>query len=219
MRTVMLIMVGVGVALGVPAADAQPRGRSSQGIPPGHLPPPGECRVWYDGVPPGQQPPPISCRDAERRARRDGRARVIYGEDWRDGRGRWGDDDRDRWEDGRDGDDDRDRYEDDRERRRAPRDDGRAVPRRVPRGVTDRDRSALDELWRVAYDNGYDDGYRLGQEDERWGRDRDPNRHDAFRSQRPDDRRIDSSAAYTRVYRAGFTSGYDDAYDDGSRGR
>jgi len=31
------------------------------GIPPGHLPPPGECRVWYPGVPPGQQPPPFKC--------------------------------------------------------------------------------------------------------------------------------------------------------------
>ena len=31
------------------------------GIPPGHLPPPGECRVWYPGTPPGQQPPPGPC--------------------------------------------------------------------------------------------------------------------------------------------------------------
>lgn len=31
------------------------------GIPPGHLPPPGECRVWYPGRPPGQQPPPRRC--------------------------------------------------------------------------------------------------------------------------------------------------------------
>lgn len=49
----------------------------SQGIPPGHLPPPGQCRVWYDGRPPGQQPAPTSCRDAERTAARHG-ARVIY---------------------------------------------------------------------------------------------------------------------------------------------
>ena len=33
----------------------------SLGIPPGHLPPPGECRVWYPGRPPGQQPPPGPC--------------------------------------------------------------------------------------------------------------------------------------------------------------
>ncbi len=31
------------------------------GIPPGHLPPPGECRIWYPGRPPGQQPPPGRC--------------------------------------------------------------------------------------------------------------------------------------------------------------
>lgn len=31
------------------------------GIPPGHLPPPGECRIWLPGVPPGHQPPPGPC--------------------------------------------------------------------------------------------------------------------------------------------------------------
>lgn len=30
-------------------------------VPPGHLPPPGECRVWYPDRPPGQQPPPGPC--------------------------------------------------------------------------------------------------------------------------------------------------------------
>lgn len=30
-------------------------------IPPGHLPPPGECRVWYPDRPPGHQPPPGPC--------------------------------------------------------------------------------------------------------------------------------------------------------------
>ena len=55
----------------------RPVHRTSQGIPPGHLPPPGKCRVWYDGRPPGQQPPPTTCRAAERTAARHG-ARVIY---------------------------------------------------------------------------------------------------------------------------------------------
>ena len=32
-------------------------------IPPGHLPPPGECRIWYPDLPPGQQPPPGDCQD------------------------------------------------------------------------------------------------------------------------------------------------------------
>lgn len=30
-------------------------------IPPGHMPPPGKCRIWYPGVPPGQQPPFGEC--------------------------------------------------------------------------------------------------------------------------------------------------------------
>jgi hypothetical protein len=30
-------------------------------VPPGHLPPPGYCRLWYPGVPPGHQPPPERC--------------------------------------------------------------------------------------------------------------------------------------------------------------
>ena len=33
-------------------------------IPPGHLPPPGECRIWFPGRPPGHQPPPVSCAEA-----------------------------------------------------------------------------------------------------------------------------------------------------------
>ena len=31
------------------------------GIPPGHLPAPGKCRVWLPGVPPGRQPKAGSC--------------------------------------------------------------------------------------------------------------------------------------------------------------
>ena len=37
---------------------------SPLGIPRGHLPPPGECRIWYPGQPPGQQPPPLGCAEA-----------------------------------------------------------------------------------------------------------------------------------------------------------
>lgn len=31
------------------------------GVPRGHYPPPGECRIWYPGTPRGQQPPPARC--------------------------------------------------------------------------------------------------------------------------------------------------------------
>jgi hypothetical protein len=30
-------------------------------IPPGHLPAPGMCRIWFPGKPPGHQPRPASC--------------------------------------------------------------------------------------------------------------------------------------------------------------
>jgi hypothetical protein len=30
-------------------------------VPPGHLPPPGSCRIWFPDRPPGHQPPPGSC--------------------------------------------------------------------------------------------------------------------------------------------------------------
>ena len=36
-------------------------------IPPGHLPPPGQCRIWFPDRPPGHQPPPDSCRKLQHR--------------------------------------------------------------------------------------------------------------------------------------------------------
>ncbi len=35
-------------------------------IPPGHMPPPGKCRIWYPGRPPGHQPPPGDCMELRR---------------------------------------------------------------------------------------------------------------------------------------------------------
>lgn len=42
----------------ITAAEAEARGIR---IPRGHLPPPGECRLWFPDRPPGHQPPPTSC--------------------------------------------------------------------------------------------------------------------------------------------------------------
>lgn len=65
----------------------QSRGVGPRAVPPGHLPPPGLCRIWIDGVPPGRQPRATDCRIAERNRPRN--ARVIYGDDWtRDRNGR-----------------------------------------------------------------------------------------------------------------------------------
>lgn len=35
-------------------------------VPPGHMPPPGMCRIWFPGRPPGHQPPPGDCRRLSR---------------------------------------------------------------------------------------------------------------------------------------------------------
>ncbi|HXL35194.1 MAG TPA: hypothetical protein VN953_09745 [Gemmatimonadales bacterium] len=40
--------------------SAEPSTAATLGVPRGHLPKPGECRVWIPGVPPGRQPRPRS---------------------------------------------------------------------------------------------------------------------------------------------------------------
>jgi hypothetical protein len=46
----------------VPEARSEggPSTAATLGVPPGHLPKPGQCRVWIPGAPPGQQPRPKS---------------------------------------------------------------------------------------------------------------------------------------------------------------
>jgi hypothetical protein len=80
MKPILIAIIGVGaLACSTPiSADAwkDESGKYSRGdrdrghwresrrharIPHGHLPPPGECRVWYRDVPPGHQPPPEEC--------------------------------------------------------------------------------------------------------------------------------------------------------------
>ncbi|MEX2649338.1 MAG: hypothetical protein WD673_10030 [Alphaproteobacteria bacterium] len=48
-----------------------------QGIPPGHLPPPGLCRAWLPDTPPGHQPPPGPCAEVKLGMPAD--ARLVYG--------------------------------------------------------------------------------------------------------------------------------------------
>jgi hypothetical protein len=53
-------------------------------VPPGHLPPPGSCRLWYPDRPPGHQPPPRPCGSLLR-VRGGGGAVIIGGPDYREG--------------------------------------------------------------------------------------------------------------------------------------
>lgn len=49
-------------------ARRSPSTAATLGIPPGHLPPTGMCRVWMPDQPPGHQPKPRSCSHIERTA-------------------------------------------------------------------------------------------------------------------------------------------------------
>ena len=196
MRTAAATLIALALFAGT--ADAQGRGRraNSQGIPPGHMPAAGECRVWYDGVPPGRQPRPTSCREAERIAARDRNARVIYGDD------RYGD----RYGTGR-------VYE-----------DGRYEERRGGNSVTDaiRDRilgrrttttGARNAGYSAAYDNGYRDGLEKGREDRGDNDSFDPVRHSRYRSaDRGYNSRYGTKEQYKLAYRDGFEAGYEQGY-------
>jgi hypothetical protein len=86
-RLNVVLTVAAAVTLSAAPLSAQWGifGRNSNGVPAGHMPSRGMCRVWIDGVPPGQQPRQTDCRTAERQRpyyeQRYGRnARVIYGD-------------------------------------------------------------------------------------------------------------------------------------------
>ena len=213
------------VGLVASPALAQGRGRNKQGIPPGHLPPEGLCRVWYDGVPPGHQPPPTGCYEAERIASRDRRARVVYGGGshrnapiYRDDRQYPGDIRRDD-----------DRFPDDR---RYPTTDGRrpnpggqdrtgrAIPRdQYPNSYPYPDSRYPQQRGEYGYASdafrrGYDDGVVKGREDVEDGDSFDPARHSWYRSaDRGYDSRDGSRDEYRSEYRRGFLEGYESAHD------
>ncbi len=48
------------------ASSASASTASTLGIPPGHLPPPGLCKVWIPGTPPGHQAKARNCNNIER---------------------------------------------------------------------------------------------------------------------------------------------------------
>ena len=174
------------------SAFAQGNGRNSarnQGIPPGQMPPAGQCRVWYEGRPPGQQPRATNCNEAERIASRSNSARVIYGSDVRNGRD-------DRY--GRDGRDDR-----------YGRDDRNGRNDQYGRN----DRYGRQS---VGFDTGYRDGIAKAQEDMRDGDRYDPARHGWYKdANRGYDSRYGTREDYREAYRSGFVEGYDNTYRSG----
>lgn len=193
-------------------ALAQGRGRNAQGIPPGHLPPEGLCRVWYDGVPPGRQPRPTNCYQAERVASRDRDARVIYGSGvrqnapiYRDGRTYPGD----VWR--------RDETRGDRPNPRGDNRTGRAVPRgeEYPAGYPYPDARSPQQRGSYGYESeayrrGYDDGLVKGREDADDRDSFDPARHSWYRSaDRGYTSRYGSKDDYRSEYRRGFLAGYE----------
>ena len=58
--TVSVVLTGLLVGCAVPQHTGVTRPEGGP-VPPGHMPPPGECRIWHPDRPPGHQPPPGSC--------------------------------------------------------------------------------------------------------------------------------------------------------------
>jgi hypothetical protein len=220
MNRAALALILVAVTAG--PALAQGRGKNKQGVPPGHLPPAGLCRVWYDGVPPGRQPAPTSCYEAERIASRDRGARVLYGGgSSRSDRPVYRDDG---WYPGdiRPGDDRR-RPDITDGRRPNPNGDrtrGRAVPRseQYPGGSSYPDartpRRGDYAYASEAFRKGFDDGVVKGREDVNDRDSFDPARHSWYRSaDRGYNSRYGTREEYRAEYRRGFLSGYESAHD------
>ena len=220
-RTALALLL---VSLTAAPALAQGRGKAKQGIPPGHQPPEGMCRVWYEGVPPGRQPHPTSCHEAERMAWGDRAARVIYGNGTRQNAPVYRTDRDERRYPGdiwRRGDQREGRIPSTDGRRPNPTGQnrtGRAVPRgdqypgadpdaRYPQQRSDYGYGA------EAYRRGYDDGVVKGREDEGDRDSFDPARHSWYRNaDRGYNDRYGSKDDYRSEYRRGFLAGYEATY-------
>lgn len=194
MRTAAATFIVIGLAA-TAGLDAQGRGRKAQGVPPGQLPPAGQCRVWYDGVPPGRQPAPTNCDRAEQIASRDRNARVIYGDRNPRGNDRNG------------------RANEDWRTDEDYRTGGSTMTDRIRERIRDRSINGSARYSSVALNNGERDGYEKGREDGRDNDSYDPVRHSRYRA---GDRGYSSSHgtrdAYRLAYREGFEAGYERGY-------
>lgn len=203
---VMLTMAMLGAATQV---DAQGRGNRqgrgmtrqeiarAQGVPPGHLPPAGMCRVWYDNRPNGRQPSATNCRQAEIIAARDRNARVVYGENVYGGYGTNGNM----------------RYPDDWERGTGDRGVYRVPGRNRAPGNDPYDDYERSRYTTPAFQNGYRDGLTKGREDADDNDRYDPNRHGWYRSAtRGYENEYGTRSQYQARYRDGFEAGYAEGY-------
>ena len=64
--------------------------RNLTGVPKGHYPPPGECKIWYPDRPAGHQPPPVSCSSLIGAKLTDG-AFILHGDKAYDSEYNWSD--------------------------------------------------------------------------------------------------------------------------------
>ncbi len=212
-----VVMLAFATLGSVTEADAQYRGNRqnrqtrqevarSQGVPPGQLPPPGQCRVWYENRPNGRQPAATSCRNAESIAARERNARVIYGEDVyyasRNNRDM--------------------RYPDDWERNTGNRGVYRVPGRnRDPRAGNDPYYEPYNNRSRYttpAFQNGYRDGLEKGRDDGDDNDRFDAARHSWYRSAtRGYEDEYGSKSEYQARYREGFQAGYDEGYRTANR--
>jgi len=192
MRTAAMSLILIALVAGTSEAQARRGNGNSQGIPPGQMPRPGECRVWIDGLPPGRQPAPTNCDQAERVASRNRNARVIYGDDAYSNRNRaYGD-----------------------------RAYGGVYDRSYPNTYPNSNRNSGYGYNSVPYDNGYRDGLEKGREDLNDRDSFDPVRHSWYRSgDRGYNSRYGTKDSYKLAYRDGFEAGYDQAYRGGTTSR
>ena len=220
MKRAALALILVAMTAG--PAFAQGKGKNKQkAVPPGHVPPAGLCRVWYEGVPPGRQPAPTSCYEAERIAAQTRSARVVYGGDARRN-------DvpvyRDQYPAQYPGDVRRDdgygRYPSTDGRRPNPNgpSTGRTAGRvgQYPNSYPD----SRDNYSTEAFRKGYEDGVYKGREDVDDGDSFDPARHSWYRSaDRGYNSRLGSKDEYRAEYRRGFLDGYENTHTSRQRSR